>query len=213
MARRYIVRSCRMRSRPAVQLIFEALTAGITYAAGLCWTSVCLLAILRPRGLSAPYWRDIAGLRTDTCGIAAFFAVAICFTMSEYLRLRPKDSAATPNRVSVNGAIKALALAASRTIMTLSSGLVIYISLNAVTHPATLDMQATHLAAWPTEGTLRVTALLLSALSVTILRYMAPKVTATRDSSLTTASPSVRAITNDTDRHEPGATATKLSII
>jgi hypothetical protein len=53
----------------------------------------------------------------------------------------------------------------------LATGLVAYISLNAVTHPATLQLHATHLATWPTEGTLRVDALAASACAVAALRY------------------------------------------
>jgi hypothetical protein len=91
----------------------------------------------------------------------------------------------------------------------LSSGLVIYIWLNSVTHPVTLDMQATLLVEWPTEGTLRVMALLLSALSVAVLRYIASKATVIGDNSPTMASATVRGVTNDTGRHEPGARTTK----
>jgi hypothetical protein len=40
----------------------------------------------------------------------------------------------------------------------------------AVTHPWTLGIHATHLAAWPTEGTLRVAALLLCVGSAAMLR-------------------------------------------
>jgi len=63
-------------------------------------------------------------------------------------------------------------LAVSETTAVVATGLAVYISVNAVTHPATLEIQATHLAAWPTEGTLRVAALLLCMCSVTVLRYL-----------------------------------------
>jgi hypothetical protein len=49
--------------------------------------------------------------------------------------------------------------------------LVVYLSVNAVTHPYTLTLRATHFASWPTEGTLRVFALLLCVLSVGWLRF------------------------------------------
>ncbi len=47
--------------------------------------------------------------------------------------------------------------------------MVIYLSVNAATQPVTLGMQATHFASWPTEGTLRVIALLLCACSAAAL--------------------------------------------
>jgi hypothetical protein len=71
------------RSSPAL----EALAFGLAYGAGLCWASLCLVGSFRTSELSAPYWADIPGLRTDTCGEAAFLVVAVCFATSEYLRL------------------------------------------------------------------------------------------------------------------------------
>ena len=41
----------------------------------------------------------------------------------------------------------------------LGTALVIYLSLNAVTHPVTLRLKLTHLWPWPSEGTVRVIAL------------------------------------------------------
>ena len=52
------------------------------------------------------------------------------------------------------------------------AGLVIYLSVNAVTHPATLAIQATHFATWPTEGTLRVLALAATVLAAAWLRLV-----------------------------------------
>ena len=70
------------------------------------------------------------------------------------------------------GATELLALAISETVALLATALVVYLSVNAVTHPATLMIHATHLAAWPTEGTLRVAALLLCTCSAAALRYL-----------------------------------------
>ena len=64
------------------------------------------------------------------------------------------------------------ALAASETVAVLSTGLVGYLSVNAVTHPSTLELHVTHLLSWPSEGTVRVIALLLAAGSVSIVRYL-----------------------------------------
>lgn len=173
-----------MRSRPvrgAIDgwLALEALATGLAYGAGLCWISVCFLANFRPGDLGVPYWSGVPQLRSDTCGILAFFAVAVCLGTSEYLRLRRRrDAMATPGPGSSRGTAKPFALAASETTAVLATGLVIYVSVNAVTHRATLGMRATHLAAWPTEGTLRVVALLLCVCSVMVLRYLLAGTTA-----------------------------------
>lgn len=154
-------------------LALEALAAGLAYGAGLWWASVCLVASFRPNDLSVPYWRGWPGLRTDTSGIVAFFVVAVCFAASEYLRLlRRRGAAVRPGRPLTGGPAKLLALAISETAVLLATGLVVYVSMNAVTHSATLGIHATHLATWPTEGTLRLAALLLCACSVTALRYL-----------------------------------------
>jgi polysaccharide biosynthesis protein PslG len=170
-----------MRSRPPADgttrgLALEALATGLAYAAGLCWASVCLLGSFAPTELSAPYWEGLPGLRSDTCGIAAFFVAGMCFGVGEYLRSRRGERAPSVlgrERWSA-GRAGAFALAASKTVAILASGLVVYLSINAVAHPATLGLPATHLASWPTEGTLRVAALLLCACSVAALRYLRP---------------------------------------
>jgi hypothetical protein len=160
-----------MSSGPARWLAVEALAAGLAYGAGLCWVSVCLVASFRPDGLGAPYWWDVPGLRTDTSGIIAFFILAAGLAASEYLRLRRRqDAAPTPGRAWAGATARPLALAISETVALLATGLAGYLSVNAVTHPWTLGIHATHLAAWPTEGTLRVAALLLCVGSVTALR-------------------------------------------
>jgi len=48
----------------------------------------------------------------------------------------------------------------------------LYLSVNAVTHPATLLIRATHVLPWPSEGTLRVLALFLCLCSVSMLRFL-----------------------------------------
>ena len=154
-------------------LELEALTSGVAYGAGLCWASVCLLASFRPADLNAPYWTCVPALRSDTSGILAFFSFAACFSSSEFLRLhRRRTGAGAANRERLGGVKDTSVLAVSETVAVLATGLVIYLSVNTVTHPATLSMQATHLTSWPTEGTLRVIALLLCVLSVSILRFL-----------------------------------------
>lgn len=159
--------------RQNFRLAIEALTSGLAYGAGLWWGSVCLLASFRPNDLSAPYWRGIPQLRADTSGVLAFFAFAVFFCCSEFLRLRrqrPRVSARDGARRSA--VTIAAALAVSETVAALATGLVIYLSVNAVTHPVTLSMQATHFAPWPTEGTLRMIALLLCVCSISALRFL-----------------------------------------
>jgi hypothetical protein len=153
-------------------LTAEAVATGLAYGAGLCWASTCLLAGFRPDRLSSPYWSALPGLRTDTCGIAAFVVVAVALTASEYLRLRRRSAAPAPPSGRPVGSAALLAQAVARTVAVLATGLVAYLSVNAVTHPATLELHATHLAPWPAEGTLRVIALLLCACSAAALRYL-----------------------------------------
>jgi hypothetical protein len=167
-------------------LATEALTFGLAYGAGLCWASVCLLASFRPADLSDPYWSAIPHLRADTSGVLAFFAVAVFLTCSEFLRLsrRQAGTAAAPDSSAPGERWPALAaLAAAETVAILATGLVVYLSVNTVSHPASLNMQATHLAPWPTEGTLRVIALVLcvcSASQVRAARVRAGRVRAAR---------------------------------
>jgi hypothetical protein len=153
-------------------LAIEALTFGLAYGASLCWFSVCLMASFRPNDLSAPYWHDIPSLRSDTSGVLAFFAAAVFLTCSEFLRLRRRAAIAVAGNAPFGGLLNIAVLAASETVAVLSTGLVIYLSVNAVTHPVTLSMRATHLASWPTEGTLRVIALLLCVCSANMLRFL-----------------------------------------
>jgi hypothetical protein len=163
--------------RPRGRLLLEAVAVGLAYGGGLCWASVCLLASFRPNNLGAPYWSVIPHLRTDTCGIAAFILVAVSLSLSEYLRLyRQRGEAHSPRMATMGGRTGLLSQAAAKTAGVLATGLVVYLSVNAVTHPATLNMPATHLLSWPTEGTLRVASLVLCACSISVLRYASPRI-------------------------------------
>ncbi|MGO9782415.1 MAG: hypothetical protein ACLPKE_28765 [Streptosporangiaceae bacterium] len=171
-----------IRRWPGRRLALEAALAGAGYAAALCWASVCVLASFRPDSLSDPYWSGLPHLRSDTSGIAGFVLAALCLCGSEYLRWRRRAAAAGGaagqaagrRAQTLTGRGPLLLLSASETSALLCSGLVGYLSVNEVTHPATLRLQATHLLAWPAEGTLRVVALLLAAASVAVLRYLWP---------------------------------------
>ena len=162
------------RRRQSRWLAVEAVTSGLAYSAGLWWGSVCLLASFRPDGLSTPHWAGLPELRSDTSGVLAFFAFGIFFGGSEFGRLRRRRPgvAARGDGAPLSGAAAAAVLAVSETATVLATSLVIYLSVNAVTHPATLNRRATHFSAWPTEGTLRMIALVLCVFSVSALRFL-----------------------------------------
>jgi hypothetical protein len=61
-------------------------------------------------------------------------------------------------------------LAVARAVTAAASVLVVYLSVNTITHPVTLTTQATHLVGWPSEGTLRVVALAVAAVAAATVR-------------------------------------------
>jgi hypothetical protein len=151
-----------------------AVAAGVAYGSGLCWASVCAVASFRVAYLAKPYWPAIPGLRTDTCGAAAFVVAAISLALNRYMRLSPGNTDDIGERVvtRTRSSPYLAALAVSETLAVLATGLVVYLSLNAVTHPVTLSLQATHFAPWPTEGTLRAIALVACVFSVGVAYYL-----------------------------------------
>jgi hypothetical protein len=151
----------------------EAVTAGVAYGALLCWLSTCLVASFRGAYLAMPYWSAIPGLRTDTCGAIAFVLAAVALMVSQYLRLgRRHNQLQYGGQSKYPGPTQLAARAVSETTAVLATGLVVYISINAVTHPVTLSIHATHFASWPSEGALRVLALCTCVASVGALRYL-----------------------------------------
>jgi hypothetical protein len=168
-----------VRQRSTLRVI-EALAVGLGFGGLLCWASTSLVGSFRPAELPDPYWADFPWLRTDTLGIIAFAIAAVCLPVSEYLRLRRR--AANPSRLRERAtderparseraailATRAVAEAAA-VLATLLFG---YLSVNAITHPATLLIHATHLLAWPSEGTLRILALLLAICAFSTLRFI-----------------------------------------
>jgi hypothetical protein len=153
--------------------VVEAVATGVAYGAGLACASALLVACFHPSDLGMPYWSRLSGLRTDTCGAASFLVVAIALVVSEYLRLRRNGGRRRrTSSMRYRGSWTYFARAVAEVTALLATGLVVYLSVNAVTHPATLTMSATHFTRWPTEGTLRVCALLLCVLSVGSLRLM-----------------------------------------
>ena len=147
---------------------------GGAYGSGLCWASVCAVASFRVAYLARPYWPAIPGLRTDTCGAAAFVVAAICLAVYRYVRLSPGSTDDVEEQVvpPTKSSPYLAALAVSETLVVLATGLVVYLSVNAITHPVTLSLQATHFAPWPTEGALRVIALVTCAFSVAVTSHL-----------------------------------------
>jgi hypothetical protein len=150
------------------RLAAEALTAGLAFAALLGWASAALVGSFRGQDLPGRYWQPIPA-RTDTSGFIAFVVAAICLAASEYLRLRRRREPA-PGLPAAPAATLLLALA--ETVAVLATGLFVYLSFNAITHPGSLVLHITHLLPWPAEGTVRVEALLLCACSAAAWRYL-----------------------------------------
>ena len=154
--------------------LLEGIATGVAYGAGLWCGGALLVASFRPNDLVMPYWDGVSWLRTDTSGVFAFVILAVSLCTSEYLRLRRKE----PNPSTPSAQARCpLAAAIARTVALLSTVLVVYLSVNAVTHPATLARHATHFASWPTEGTVRVCALALCIVSVGWLRFSSARLT------------------------------------
>ncbi|MDX6335228.1 MAG: hypothetical protein QOG05_2568 [Streptosporangiaceae bacterium] len=150
------------------RLAVEAATAGLAFAALLGWASTALVGSFRGQDLPGRYWQPIP-LRTDTSGFIAFLVAAVCLATSEYLRLRRRREAATGRPA---GPAATLGRAVAETAAVLGTGLFVYLSFNAVTHPGSLPLHITHLLPWPAEGTVRVEALLLCACSAAVWRYL-----------------------------------------
>jgi hypothetical protein len=158
------------------RLAFEACTLGLSYAAGLCLISVCLLASFQPNHLAVPYWGDVPILRTDTAGILSFVAVAALLPTSKFLRLRRESRGVATTRYPPTGdPVTTAVLAIAETAVILGTVVTVYISVNDVTHPVTMSMASTHLAPWPTEETLRVIALFICVVSVSAVRFLRVK--------------------------------------
>ncbi len=156
--------------------VIEAAATGVAYGAALFCAGALLVASFRPYDLAMPYWSRLSWLRTDTGGVASFLVVAVTLVVSEYLRLRRNGGRRRRTLgIRPSGSRVYFARAVAEVIAVLATGLVVYLSVNAVTHPYTLTVRATHFASWPTEGTLRVSALLVCVLSVGWLRFMSAR--------------------------------------
>lgn len=162
-----------MRATDATRrLAIEAAAFGLGYASGLCWASVALVASFSSGGLSSPYWPDLPWLRTDTTGVVAFALAAVSLVVSRFLHLRRNGAAAEPRPPACRPAAVLAWQAVVETAALLATAAFTYLSLNAVTHYHTLTVELTHLWPWPSEGTVRVIALGICAVSVALTRYL-----------------------------------------
>lgn len=168
-----IVGSVRIPGPGNGKLIAESVAFGLGYTAVLIWSGAALVASFSS-GESLPYWPAIPGLRTDSAGVIAFAVAIVSLSVSKYLQLRRRSGApAQPSARPVARSPGVLAVQAmSETAVFLGTGLVIYLSVNAVTHPETLRLQLTHLWPWPSEGTVRVIALGVCLVGVATRRYL-----------------------------------------
>jgi hypothetical protein len=164
-----IVRSVRTWGRGNGQLIVESVAFGLGYTAVLIWSGAALVASFSG-GESSPYWPAVPGLRTDSAGVIAFAVAIVSLSVSKYLQLRRRSGAPVRPVGRSSGVLAVQAMA--ETAVFLGTGLVIYLSLNAVTHPETLRLQLTHLWPWPSEGTVRVIALGFCLVGVATRRYL-----------------------------------------
>jgi hypothetical protein len=154
----------------------EAATTGLAAGTALVAFGALGVASFRPEGLPAPYWIQLPGLRTDTTGTLCFVVATVGFAISEGLRLARRQTAAVPGSASSPGRptsarTPALIHGAARALTAAGTVLVLYLSVNAVTHPWSLTLPASHLLSWPTESTLRVAALVVVAVSAGVARF------------------------------------------
>src|SRR5215475_8867567 len=160
------------RDRSDRRLAVEATAFGVGYASVLCWASTALVGTFGGTPLDSPYWPDLPWLRTDTAGAAAFALAAVSLTVSKYLRLRRTDGPPVRRQPVGRPAAFLAAQATAETAALLATAIFAYLSFNAVTHYYTLRVHLTHLLPWPSEGTVRVIALGICAVSVAATRYL-----------------------------------------
>jgi hypothetical protein len=158
--------------------VVESVARGLGYAAVLIFGGSALVAAFSNYE-PYPYWPAIPNLRTDTSGALAFAVALVSLAVSRYLELRRRgERGDTPVKpVSRPAGVHAVQAVADAAVVC-ATGLVIYLSLNAVTHPWSLPVHLTHLAPWPSEGTARVTGLAICLAAVATRHYL--RATATR---------------------------------
>jgi hypothetical protein len=164
-----IVRTVRNRSRNNRKLVVESAAFGLGYTALLIWSGSALVASFTDYE-ATPYWPSIPHLRTDTVGVLAFAVSIVSLAVSRYLQLRRRSG--VPAHPVARPASVLAVQATADTAAILGTALVVYLSLNAFTHPVTLRLQLTHLFPWPSEGTVRVIGLGICLAAVATRRYL-----------------------------------------
>lgn len=178
-----IVSTVRTRSDTR-RLWVESVALGLGYTTVLIFGGSALVAAFSPYE-SYPYWPVIPHLRTDTSGVLAFAVALVSLTLSKYLELRRRnDHGDTPARPATRPAGVHAVQAVAEAAAVCATGLVIYLSLNAVTHPWTLPVHLTHLAPWPSEGTVRVIGLAVCLAAVATRHYLRATATRPADAAL-----------------------------
>jgi hypothetical protein len=164
-----IVIAVRTRSRGTSKRLVESAAFGLGYTSVLVWIGSALVGSFGASG-AVPYWPTLPHLRTDTAGALAFVVAAATLSISRYLQLRRRSSVTLRSADRPAGVYAVQAVAETATV--LCTGVVIYLSLNAVTHPWTLRIHLTHLLSWPSEGTVRVIALGICLVATAVRRYL-----------------------------------------
>ena len=147
------------------------MTLGLGYTAVLIWIGSALVGSFGTHEWT-PYWSAIPKLRTDTAGAIAFGLAVVTLVTSRYLELARRNGLPATAVPAVRPPRVLAALAVADIAALLATAMVIYLSFNAFTHPVTLNIQLTHLLPWPSEGTVRVLALGVCVVSVTVRRYL-----------------------------------------
>jgi hypothetical protein len=172
------------------KLVAESAALGVGYAALLIWIGSAFVGSFGAFDDAYPYWPAISGLRTDTAGALAFAVSIVTLVISRYLQLRRRNGAVPRPEPAERPAAVLAVLAVADVAAVLATAVVIYLSLNAATHPWTLPMQLTHLLpSGPSEGTVRVVALGICLVSIALRRYLRAADTAAPAQADTTAAP------------------------
>lgn len=157
------------RSQGKRRLVVESAAFGLGYTTILIWAGSAIVASFSG-GVADPYWPAVPQLRTDTAGALAFAVATVSIVISRYLQLKRRGAGPVQPVARPSGVLAVQAIAEGSAF--LSTCLVVYLSLNAVTHPYTLRLQLTHLLPWPSEGTVRVIGLGICLVAVATSRYL-----------------------------------------
>jgi hypothetical protein len=156
--------------------MIESAALGVGYAATLVWIGSAFVGSFGDFDDAYPYWPAISHLRTDTAGFVGFALAVVTLVPSRYLQLRRRAAVRAGRRPAPGAAERSpgvqLLQAVADVALVLATLVVLYLSVNAAMHPWTLPVQLSHLAPWPSEGTVRVIALAVCLLALAVRRYL-----------------------------------------